>query len=125
MNGFRFLKGVCFSLLGPEMNEFAFLKGGIYIPAPLQVLRGTFVNSFHMSVCTALAIFLYLESSGHTDGMIKDKNIKTHPTYKTGNHITITVSVVSAVWKKLLRKSMMSTSVKAALHDVQIIHSYV
>lgn len=88
------------AMLGTDMNGLVFFKGGVDIQLTFHGMRTAFVHSFHMAVPKPFEVVLSLTALVHTDSTIKDRNLNIHRTYKAGSHITVTVSLLWAMWKQ-------------------------
>lgn len=93
------------------MNIFAFRQAAKYLQSSLQVMRSTFVHSFHMVVPTVFEVLLFVGALFHTDWTMREKRLNRHRTCKAGTQVAMADSLVFTVWKQLLLKSRIGTSI--------------
>lgn len=85
------------AVLGPPVNNCAFVKGGTYINSGLKhsYMRTNIVHPFEMTVPPEFEVLVYLTAIVHVDGMINNRKVKKTRMYVVGTRIGIVVSIVS------------------------------
>lgn len=68
-------------VFGSDRNGFAFVEGVTCPQSGQQVKRTAFVHSFNMTILTAFEIIVYLRALVHTDWILIEKKLTSHPTY--------------------------------------------